>query len=243
MKQFINSLFEEKNRINFQYMDYNMSFYSEKFRSYYLLFYISSTEELVRLWENSGDIFESLKCCDEYHTDMDKNTMCIYCLQTSEEEYYATGQTGTISDLGRKISMVEEDLNYFAKHVFIYTDKMRQFAIQHVGNFGNLCEHYLNKENFEKYKNDIKTNYEYDFIVNLFIKIPFLNFRKYYVNNQKQLQYQSVINFVQQQFNNNKINVNKVQENVQILEKMINNEDEFFKWIDKQTEQDLILNI
>ena len=82
MKQFINSLFEEKNRINFQYMDYNMSFYSEKFRSYYLLFYISSTEELVRLWENSGDIFESLKCCDEYHTDMDKNTMCIYCLQT-----------------------------------------------------------------------------------------------------------------------------------------------------------------
>lgn len=62
------------------------------------------------------------------------------------------------------------------------------------------------------------------------------------MNNQKQLQYQSVINFVQQQFNNNKINVNKVQENVQILEKMINNEDEFFKWIDKQTEQDLILN-
>ena len=51
--------------------------------------------------------------------------MCIYCLQTSEEEYYATGQTGTISELGRKISMVEEDLNYFAKHVFIYTDKMR----------------------------------------------------------------------------------------------------------------------
>ena len=77
MKQFINSLFEEKNRINFQYMDYNMSFYSEKFRSYYLLFYISSTEELVRLWENSGDIFESLKCCDEYHTDMDKN-LCVY---------------------------------------------------------------------------------------------------------------------------------------------------------------------
>ena len=99
-----------------------------------------------------------------------------------------------------------------------------------------------NKKSFEKYKNNIKTNYEYDFIVNLFIKIPFLNFRKYYVNNQKQLQYQSVINFVQQQFNNNKINVNKVQENVQILEKMINNEDEFFKWIDKQTEQDLILN-
>ena len=54
MKQFINSLFEEKNRINFQYMDYNMTFYSEKFRSYYLLFYIV----LQKNWLDFGRIQE-----------------------------------------------------------------------------------------------------------------------------------------------------------------------------------------
>ena len=39
MKEFINALFDEKNKIDFQYMDYDMSFYSGEFRSYYLLFY------------------------------------------------------------------------------------------------------------------------------------------------------------------------------------------------------------
>ena len=37
MKEFINALFDEKNKIDFQYMDYDMSFYSGEFRSYYLL--------------------------------------------------------------------------------------------------------------------------------------------------------------------------------------------------------------
>ena len=121
MKEFINALFDEKNKIDFQYMDYDMSFYSGEFRSYYLLFYISTTEELIKLWENTGDIFRTMKqSTSTYSVDMDKNTMCIYCLQTTDEEYYETGKTGTISELSKKISMVEEDLNYFAKHVFLY---------------------------------------------------------------------------------------------------------------------------
>ena len=62
--------------------------------------------------------------------------------------------------------MVEEDLNYFAKHVFLYTNKMKQFAVQHIGNFEKLCEEYLTKERFEDYKNDIQNSYEYDFIIN-----------------------------------------------------------------------------
>lgn len=239
MKEFINALFDEKSKIDFQYMDYDMSFYSGEFRSYYLLFYISTTEELIKLWENTGDIFRTMKqSTSTYSVDMDKNTMCIYCLQTTDEEYYETGKTGTISELSKKISMVEEDLNYFAKHVFLYTNKMKQFAVQHIGNFEKLCEEYLTKERFEDYKNDIQNSYEYDFIINLFIKFPFLNFEKYYMRNQKELQYRSVTSFVQEKFNDNEINLDKVREDMESLETILDDEDALFKWLDQQIELD-----
>ena len=35
---------------------------------------------------------------------MDKNIVCVYCLNVSEEEYYETGKTGTISGLSKTIS-------------------------------------------------------------------------------------------------------------------------------------------
>lgn len=164
--------------------------------------------------------------------------MCIYCLQTTDEEYYETGKTGTISELSKKISMVEEDLNYFAKHVFLYTNKMKQFAVQHIGNFEKLCEEYLTKERFEDYKNDIQNSYEYDFIINLFIKFPFLNFEKYYMRNQKELQYRSVTSFVQEKFNDNEINLDKVREDMESLETILDDEDALFKWLDQQIELD-----
>lgn len=239
MKKFINALFDEKNKLDFQYMDYDMSFYLGEFRSYYLLFYINTHEELLALWENTGDIFRAMKQnTDTYNVDMDKNTMCIYCLRTTDEEYYKTGETGTISELSKEISLVEEDLNYFAKHVFLYTDKMKQFAVQHIGNFEILCEEYLTKKHFEEYKSDIRNSYEYDFIINLFIKFPFLKIEKYYMRNQRELQYRSVTSFVQEKFIDNEINLDKVQEDMEILETALDDEDALFEWLDQQIELD-----
>ena len=115
--------------------------------------------------------------------------------------------------------------------VFLYTNKMKQFAVQHIGNFEKLCEEYLTKERFEDYKNDIQNSYEYDFIINLFIKFPFLNFEKYYMRNQKELQYRSVTSFVQEKFNDNEINLDKVREDMESLETILDDEDALFKWL------------
>ena len=199
--------------------------------------YVTQVSEEVEIYEyetgksycTGSDVFTAI---------VGQNTMCIYCLQTTDEEYYETGKTGTISELSKKISMVEEDLNYFAKHVFLYTNKMKQFAVQHIGNFEKLCEEYLTKERFEDYKNDIQNSYEYDFIINLFIKFPFLNFEKYYMRNQKELQYRSVTSFVQEKFNDNEINLDKVREDMEILETILDDEDALFKWLDQQIELD-----
>lgn len=235
MRGFINALFIEENKLDFHYMDYDMSFYLGEYRSYYLVFYIKTKEELIKLWEDTGNIFNAIKQNTEiYNVDMDKNTMCIYCLQTTDEEYYETGETGTISELSKKISLIEEDLNYFAKHVFLYTDKMKQFSAQNIGKFDILCKEYLTKENFEQYRNDIRNNYEYDFIINLFIKFPFLKIKKYFMREQEELQYRSVTSFIQEKFNQYKIDLDKVQKDMKTLGAVLDDENALFEWLDQQ---------
>lgn len=237
MKEFIDALFDEKNKIVFQYEDYDMSFYSGEFGSYYLIFYITKEEELIRLWENTGDIFRMLKeSASIYKTEMDKNTTCVYCLQTTDEDYYETGKTGTISELSKKVSKVEEDLNYFSKHVFLYTENMKQFAARNAGYFEKICKDYLTKEHFQNYKNNIQKYYEYDFIINLFIKFPFLNFKKYYIDAQKEINYRSASSFIEEKFKENKIDQNGVQSIIASLESNLDDEDKFFKWLDEQAE-------
>lgn len=239
MREFINTLFNEENKLDFHYMEYDMSFYIGEFRSYYLVLYINTQEELIKLWEDTGDIFKAIKQNTEiYNVDMDKNTMCIYCLKTTDEEYYETGETGTISELSKKISLVEEDLNYFAKHVFLYTDRMKQFSSQNTGKFETLCKEYLTKENFEQYRNDIQKSYEYDFIINLFIKFPFLKIEKYYMREQEKLQYRSVTSFVQEKFNYYKIDLDKVQKDMETLGTVLDDENELYGWLDQLIAKD-----
>lgn len=97
MREFIEALFEKENKIEFQYEDYEMSFFAGRFKSYYLIFYIRTQAELIDLWKNTSSIFKTIKQNEDiYNNNMDKNIVCVYCLNVSEEEYYETGKTGTI---------------------------------------------------------------------------------------------------------------------------------------------------
>lgn len=121
MKEFIKALFKGKNQIPFQYKEYDIIFYPEKFHTFYLIFFLRNENELIDLWNETAEVFQQLKNSTEiYSTDMDKNSICIYCLEVSEEDYYQAEATGTISELGKKVGRIEEDLDYFAKYVFLH---------------------------------------------------------------------------------------------------------------------------
>ena len=60
MREFIEALFEKKDKIEFQYEDYEMSFYAGRFKSYYLIFYIRAQEELMELWKNTSSISKAI---------------------------------------------------------------------------------------------------------------------------------------------------------------------------------------
>lgn len=235
MREFIEELFEKKNKIEFQYEDYEMSFFAGRFKSYYLIFYISTQEELIGLWKKTSSIFKTIKQNEDiYNNNMDKNIVCVYCLNVSEEDYYETGKTGTISGLSKKISFIEEDLNFFIKHVFLYTDKMNDIASKYVGKFDALCEKYLTMENFETYKNGIEANYIYDLLMNLFIKFPFLKIGEYMHRNQDEQKYRTAVSFIEEKIEKDKINLEKMREIMDSLDqiKNIDTDDVIFKWID-----------
>ena len=235
MREFIEALFEKKDKIEFQYEDYEMSFYAGRFKSYYLIFYIRAQEELMELWKNTSSISKAIKQNEDiYNNNMDKNIVCVYCLNVSEEEYYETGKTGTISGLSKKISSIEEDLNFFIKHVFLYTDKMKKVADKYIGEFNALCKKYLTIENFEQYKNEIEESYVYDFLMNLFIKFPFLKIGEYMNQNQEGQEYRAATSFIEEKIKKDKIDLEKMREIMDSLEEIKDwdTDDVIFKWID-----------
>ena len=89
-------------------------------------------------------------------------------------------------------------------------------------------------ENFEKYKNEIEANYIYDFLMNLFIKFPFLKIGEYMHRNQDEQKYRAAASFIEEKIEKDKINLEKMQEIMDSLDqiKNIDTDDAIFKWID-----------
>ncbi|GAA0795137.1 hypothetical protein GCM10008910_13420 [Faecalicatena orotica] len=235
MKDFIEALFESQQRLTFQYKNYSVSFYSGQYKSYYMIFFLKNQEELLSLWKEREELFQKIKDSEDiYESGMDKNILCLYCLEASDEEYYETFETGTINELSKKISLIEEDLSYFTKHVFLYTQKMQQFAQEHVGKFESVCRQYIANEQFISYKEDSRGNYVYDFLMNLFIKLPFLRFEVYQRENQKE--YRTVESFIQEKMEIYSIDQEKIKSIVRQLEEQVEDEDKFYGWLDTLTD-------
>lgn len=231
MRDFIESLFDGKKRIEFQYMNYNMAFYAGEYQDFYLIFFLESQEEMMELWERVDEVFQTIKGnSDIYRTNIDKNTLCLYCLKVSDEEYYQAETAGAMDGLSKKISMIEEDLDYFAKHVLIYTEKMDEFSQKNVGKFEELCRKYIVEGQFERYKNSSRECCEYDFLLNLFIKLPFLRFGQYQTGTAKG--YHTLMSFIQESAKKHLVDLDKIQTDVTELGKLVEDENAFYSWLD-----------
>lgn len=238
MKNFIKSLFDKRNCLDFQYMNYDMVFFEGEFQNYYLIFFLKCQEDLMLLWQNTEEVFQNIKKNQEiYNTNMDKNTLCMYCLKVSDDDYYQTETTGTICELSKRISLIEEDLSYFTKHVLIYTEDMDKFSEKYVGKFDELCREYIVEEQFEKFKESSREHYEYDFLMNIFIKLPFLRFGEYRIGTDKR--YYTVESYVQEKAKEHSVELDKIQEEMAYLETVIEDENAFYAWLDDLVDMEI----
>ena len=236
MREFIKSLFENRKIINLDYSGYVTLFVKEKYHTYYLFFFLTNENALLELKNNAGELYQTIKNNkDLYEVDMDKNTTCIYCLKVEDKKYYETEVTGTISDLSKKICLVEEDLNYFKKNVLLYTESMNEFANENVGKFDVLCQEQITESNFQAYKKSNINNFQYDFLLNLFIKLPFLNFQKYQLKSKfdsgYSKGYRNVNSFIDEACK--EIDKEGIINEMLLLEEKINDKNILYTWIDE----------
>ncbi len=207
------------------------------------MFFFNDINDLSFCSNKTIEIFEAIKNVEDYRVEMDKNTTCIFCLKVDDNEYYETQSTNSISYLSKQICLIEEDLNYFKKHVFLYTSDMLQFANENIGNISKMFNEYLTEEYFNEYKRSQKENYKYDFIINVFIKFSFLSFKEYQVKAQEK-SFISVSEFIQNECLIKKIDhtyVESVMKNIEGLQKLENPEnviDGLYAWLDELLEDE-----
>lgn len=61
MREFIEELFAKDNKIEFQYEDYEISFYAGRFKSYYLIFLYKDSGRINRVMEKNKFYFQNNK--------------------------------------------------------------------------------------------------------------------------------------------------------------------------------------
>ena len=229
MREFIETIVGIE-KLNFSYGDYDSLFVKQDYDSYYLFYFLKDKSQLVMLQREVGEIFKTIKGNKElYKPDMDKNTTCIFFLRVTEEEYYEIGENGEISELSKIICLVEEDLNYFKKNVFLYTDKMDEFACSNKGKFKSLCNEFFTEHYFRTYKKSCQDSFEYDFLINLFIKIPFLSFYSY--QPEKHKEYQTMETFIEERCKAMEIDqdyIGKISEKIDEFD----DENKLYEWVD-----------
>ena len=85
-------------------------------------------------------------------------------------------------------------------------------------------------ECIELIKKSSRDNYEYDFLMNVFIKLPFLRFGEYQIGTDKR--YQTVESYVKKKAKEHSVELEKVQEEMINLETVIEDESAFYNWLD-----------
>lgn len=159
--------------------------------AYYLNVFITKEDDILKFKDNYELFYDAIKSIDkqEYEPAMDKNTSCIIYYCVSNEKYKEFKVENKISNLEKIVCDIEEDLYYFKKNVFVYSeDQLNYIKDIKIKNFNEICNDFISKrENFDKYKKENINFFEYDLIMNMFIKFPFLNYTKYFKTNEKSL--------------------------------------------------------
>lgn len=233
MREFMKSITGEA-FLDFHYDTYDCLFTRQDFNTYCLFFFLTDKKQLLKLQEEAGEILQEIKKSAIYDINMDKNITCVLCLCVEDDAYYEMVSCETISDLSRTICLVEEDLNFFKKNVFLYTEDMRHFARDNIGKFEICCQKYFTEENFQSYKKSPRDSCEYEFLINLFIKIPFLSFGRYQTENQKE--YQTMGSYIEERCREKAVDIEHIEELCGQLEEHIDDKDKFFEWLDSLIE-------
>lgn len=238
MKDFIRSLINPDNVISFEFQNYETIFIRKDFDTFYLFFFLKKEEQLRELQKKAADIYQHIKTMDKEYYDiaMDKNTVCIFCLELDNEKYYSMERQGEIDNIVKLQCAIEEDLAYFKKNVLLYSEQMGSYAQENMGKFREMCGQWISDEKFQHYKKYRESDYQFEFLINLFVKIPFLNFSEYQNTNDKK--YKTPEEWINEKCERQDINMDEINQLVEKLEDIVEKEDALYSWLDSLVEEE-----
>jgi hypothetical protein len=148
--------------------DYEVSlFYKETSSDYFIVLDKNSIESLeIETFLNVlQEVYVEFKRQEYTNETFDKNTTLILCVN------------GEVDN--ENLSLLEEDAYLFKKNIIAYTNNSLE-ELNHMLNFqysyNNLLQNLNDEEKFEQYKSN--GNIGYKLLVQIFIKLSFLKFRR-----------------------------------------------------------------
>lgn len=208
--------------------------------AYYLNVFIRSKEEILKFKDQFNSLYGSIKKMseEEYDASMDKNTSCIIYYCVSNAEYREFNLDNEISKIQEIVCSIEEDLYYFKKNVLIYSETQLNYA-KTIDDFNSICKKFIgDRDAFDKFKKDNNKEFEYDFILNLFIKCPFLKYTDYF--NTKEQALNTIDEFIKKELSKKKFThaqEKECKEAFVALSSIDGDLDKLAKWLDGLQEE------
>lgn len=171
MKELIEIVFAESGFIESGHKD-SAIFYKkqdEQKKEYYLVDFINP-QDLTDFMskEKANNIFELFEEQKKQGVDIEKNTSLLLCVRLNDIK-------SDINVIKNDILLIEEDDFWFKKYVITYSDT----SVPDAPVSGTYLEYFnqllLDNDTFREYKNDVYLNEKYFLIIQLFLKLPFLN--------------------------------------------------------------------
>lgn len=141
----------------------------EEKKEYYLVDFINS-DDLVDFMdrEKANNLLELFEEQKKLGKDIDKNTSLLLCVRLNNLK-------NDISSIKNALLRIEEDDFWFKKYVITYTEASLP-DVPVTGTYQDYFNQFLlDNETFKEYKNDVYLNEKYFLIIQLFLKLPFLN--------------------------------------------------------------------
>lgn len=195
MKNIIKRIFEEFKYKSFtgEYNKDEIDVYEFKDKEYFLVSYFCEND-LIEYFNSkkTDDIFTAFDCLKKGREDAIKNTSLIIFVELDnlKSDYIK---------LKNQIFKIEEDEYFFKKNIIVYDrNSIKNFAENRtISNF--LQSKILENNKFLEYQKDNFCCLEYFFIIQLFVKLPFLVLKK------SDEDYECILNIIKKELINKKM--------------------------------------
>ncbi len=144
-----------------------------KKRDYFICYFIDVNDKIDKTIGEVIKIFEKYKNEKDNAGEIDKNTSLVLFIKTDDVKSFYEDK-----NLQNQLFEIEESTYYFKRYVLVYKEDDELLNFIENNSIDKIEDEVKDKQLFENYSKNLYDNNLYNFLISLYIKIPFLNIKK-----------------------------------------------------------------